>query len=292
VRRSVVFDHADWVYELKYDGFRALAYVGDGKCRLISRKGNQLKRFDELCRSIPAELKATSAVIDGEVVALNQSGSPAFYDLLKRRNRIVYFAFDLLWLNGEDLRERPLLERKKLLRSIIPREPFCIGYVGFTERQPGTAQYCGFDVVPSVISRNQRNYASRNIDFQLYSGNPDELPKADLLLAKDVLQHWSNQSIAAFLPVLARYRFALITNDVNPRGPTANIDIEDGGYRYLDLRLPPFQLSATEVYSFTSNDMGFFNQLVLGGVRSTLRWSVTFCRPVWIKRVLLVESNS
>ena len=157
--------------------------------------------------------------------------------------------------------------------------------------QWGTAQYRGFDVVSSVISNNQRNYASRNINFQLYSGNPDELPKADVLLAKDVLQHWSNQTIAAFLPVLARYRFALITNDVNPRGPTANIDIEDGGYRYLDLRLPPFQLSATEVYSFTSNDVGFFNQVVLGGLRSTLRWSVTGCRPSWIKRVLLVESN-
>jgi bifunctional non-homologous end joining protein LigD len=120
VRRSVVFDHADWVYELKYDGFRALAYVADGHCRLISRRGNQLKRFDELCRSISAELRAQDAVIDGEVVALNQSGMPAFYDLLKRRNRIVYFAFDVLWLNGKDLRERPLLDRKKLLRSIIP----------------------------------------------------------------------------------------------------------------------------------------------------------------------------
>jgi bifunctional non-homologous end joining protein LigD len=135
VRRSDLFGHGGWVYELKYDGFRALAYVADGQCRLISRKGNQLKRFDELCRSIPAEVKAQSAVLDGEVVALNQSGMPAFYDLLKRRNRIVYFAFDLLWLNGEDLRERPLLERKKLLRSIIPCKPSCIGYVGFTDRQ-------------------------------------------------------------------------------------------------------------------------------------------------------------
>jgi bifunctional non-homologous end joining protein LigD len=103
VRRSSVFEHADWLYELKYDGFRALAYVDDGRCRLISRKGNELKRFEALCRSMPGELKARSAVIDGQVVALDESGRPTFYDLLKRRSRIVYFAFDLLWANGEDL---------------------------------------------------------------------------------------------------------------------------------------------------------------------------------------------
>jgi bifunctional non-homologous end joining protein LigD len=113
------------VYELKYDGFRALAYVNDGHCRLVSRRGNRLRRFDDLCRSLPKELKARSAVIDGEVVALNESGMPAFYDLLKRRSRIVYFAFDLLWLNGEDLRELPLLQRKKLLHSIILRKSLC-----------------------------------------------------------------------------------------------------------------------------------------------------------------------
>jgi bifunctional non-homologous end joining protein LigD len=134
IRRSGVLNHADWVYELKYDGFRALAYVGEGQCRLISRKGNQLKRLDDLCRSIPAEVKARDAVIDGEVVALSDSGMPTFYNLLKRRSRIVYFAFDLLWLNGEDLRELPLLERKKLLRSLIPRKSSCVGYVRSVNR--------------------------------------------------------------------------------------------------------------------------------------------------------------
>jgi bifunctional non-homologous end joining protein LigD len=129
IRRSTVLDHPDWVYELKYDGFRALAYIVEGECRLISRRGNQLKRFEGLCHSLAKAVKACDAVIDGEVVALDESGMPAFYDLLKRRSRIIYFAFDLLWLNGNDLRELPLLERKKLLRSIIPRESCCIGYV-------------------------------------------------------------------------------------------------------------------------------------------------------------------
>jgi bifunctional non-homologous end joining protein LigD len=135
VRRADVFDHRGWVYELKYDGFRALAYVDQGRCWLISRSGNQLKRFDDLCSSIPAEIKARNAVLDGEVVALGKSGMPAFYDLMRRRSRIVYFAFDLLWLDGEDLRDLPLLQRKKLLRSIIPRKASCVGYVGSVTRR-------------------------------------------------------------------------------------------------------------------------------------------------------------
>jgi len=136
VYRRDVFDNRAWVCELKYDGFRALAYVDHGRCWLIFRNGNQLKRFDELCRLIPGELRARNAVIDGEVVALGKSGLPAFYDLMRRRSRIVYFAFDLLWLNGEDLRDLPLLQRKKLLRSIIPRKPSCVGYVGYANGRP------------------------------------------------------------------------------------------------------------------------------------------------------------
>jgi bifunctional non-homologous end joining protein LigD len=169
VRRSAVFEHSDWVYELNYDGFRALAYISDGQCRLISRRGNQLKRFEALCRSIPKELTAHSAVVDGEVVALDQYGKPAFYDLLKRRSRIVYFAFDLLWLNGEDLRERPLLERKKLLRSIIPRKPSCIGHVGFIDRQAEKL----FELVKTndleglVVKRKDGKYTPRTKWFKI-----------------------------------------------------------------------------------------------------------------------------
>jgi bifunctional non-homologous end joining protein LigD len=183
VRRSAIFAHADWVCELKYDGFRALAYVGDGQCRLISRRGNQLKRFDELCRSIPTEVRARDAVIDGEIVALNQSGMPAFYDLLKRRNRIVYFGFDLLWLNGEDLRERSLLDRKKLLRSIIPREPFCVGYVGYTDREPERL----FEIVKAndlegvVVKRKDGKYRPQTKWFKVLNPNYSQrIGRADL----------------------------------------------------------------------------------------------------------------
>jgi bifunctional non-homologous end joining protein LigD len=136
-RRPGIFEHPDCVYELKYDGFRALAYLDHGRCRFVSRKGNEMKRFDDLCSALPKEIKVRSAVLDGEVVALDErTGKPAFYQLMKRNRQAVYFAFDLLWLDGEDLRDLPLLERKKILRSLIPSKSSWIGYVGYTTVTP------------------------------------------------------------------------------------------------------------------------------------------------------------
>jgi bifunctional non-homologous end joining protein LigD len=131
VRRSDIFDSSDWVYELKYDGFRALAYLDEDRCRFVSRKGNEMKRFEQLSSVIGKVVKVKSAVLDGEIVALNESGVPAFYHLMRRKCHAVYYAFDILWLDGKDLRELPLLERKKILRSVLPQKSSWIGYVSF-----------------------------------------------------------------------------------------------------------------------------------------------------------------
>jgi len=85
------------------DGFRSLAYVHDGDCHLISRNGNQFKSFPALVESLPAELLAGSAVLDGEIVALDRHGKTQFKDLLFRRCEPRFYAFDLLWADGEDL---------------------------------------------------------------------------------------------------------------------------------------------------------------------------------------------
>jgi bifunctional non-homologous end joining protein LigD len=131
VRRPDILGSSDWVYEIKYDGFRALAYLDEGRCRFVSRKGNEMKRFEDLSAAIKKELKIKTAVLDGEIVALDESGMPAFYRLMRRKRQATYFAFDLLWLNGEDLRDLPLLDRKKILRSILPKKSSWIGYVSF-----------------------------------------------------------------------------------------------------------------------------------------------------------------
>jgi bifunctional non-homologous end joining protein LigD len=134
VRRRELFESAEWVYELKHDGFRALAYITDGRCRLISRRGNEMKRFKDLSELLAKDLKATSIILDGEIVALDGTGKPAFYDLMKRQCEAVYYAFDILWLNGRDLRDLPLIERKKILRKVIPRKSFSVGCVSYVDR--------------------------------------------------------------------------------------------------------------------------------------------------------------
>jgi bifunctional non-homologous end joining protein LigD len=114
------FDHPDFLFELKHDGFRALAHIWDGNCELISRKRNAYKSFQAL-RDNLAKLKVKNAVIDGELVCLDAEGRSIFNELLFRRGHPTFYAFDLLYLNGKDLRQLPLIERKEKLRALIEK---------------------------------------------------------------------------------------------------------------------------------------------------------------------------
>ena len=116
VRRS----RGRWLFELKHDGFRSLAYLEDGRCRLVSRHRNVYKSFETL-RDALAGLRAENAILDGEIVCLDANGYSQFKELLYRRGRAVFFAFDLVWLDGVDLRQVPLIERKKKLLKLIER---------------------------------------------------------------------------------------------------------------------------------------------------------------------------
>jgi bifunctional non-homologous end joining protein LigD len=78
------FDHPAWVFRLKHDGFRALAFVECDAARLVSRNGHLLW-FPALCAELPKAVRATRAVLDGELVCLDGNGRPQFYDLLCRR---------------------------------------------------------------------------------------------------------------------------------------------------------------------------------------------------------------
>lgn len=137
--------------------------------------------------------------------------------------------------------------------------------------------YRGYDLVRSVVERNQREFSRPNVSFHLFDGDFASLPAADLLIAKDVLQHWSHRSVQDFLPHLSRFGACLLTNCVNPSGPTANDDIPDGAFRYLDLRLPPFGLAASEVYRFSNHRP---------------LWARPFAKPRWTKAVLLFEPKA
>jgi len=93
------FDDKDWLFELKHDGFRSLAYLEDGQCRLVSRHPNVYKSFENL-RDALSGLRAKTVILDGEIVCLDAEGCSQFKELLYRRGRAVFFAFDLVWLDG------------------------------------------------------------------------------------------------------------------------------------------------------------------------------------------------
>jgi bifunctional non-homologous end joining protein LigD len=120
IRIPAPFDHADWLYELKHDGFRALAFVERSTCRLVSRRGHEFSHWSELCDEIARSVGARRAVLDGEVVCLRPDGNADFNALLFRRDRPFFYSFDLLALNGKDLRGKPLAERKERLRDLMP----------------------------------------------------------------------------------------------------------------------------------------------------------------------------
>src|SRR5438094_1645353 len=121
-RRSLPFDDPDWIYELKMDGFRALAVIEDGRAQLLSRNGHAFASFAELGKQIAAALPNAKAVIDGEICSLDRRGRPQFKNLMFRRgNPPCFFAFDLLTY-GKDLRTERLLDRKQELRRLLARD--------------------------------------------------------------------------------------------------------------------------------------------------------------------------
>ena len=127
------FDNPDWLFEIKWDGYRAVAFIEDGRVRLMSRTQNDLTaQFLEL-GSLPQFIKAQRAILDGEIVALDEEGRPSFSLMQQRtgfragRRRmprregvpVIYYAFDLIYLDGLDLHRVPLEQRKQLLQERI-----------------------------------------------------------------------------------------------------------------------------------------------------------------------------
>jgi bifunctional non-homologous end joining protein LigD len=116
--RKAAFDHSDYLFELKLDGFRALAHVVQSRCRLISRNGHQFGSFSYLEKSIE-KVASGPSVLDGEIVCLDEKGRPQFEELLFHRSTPCFFVFDVLICNGQDLRTAALTDRKQELRRLL-----------------------------------------------------------------------------------------------------------------------------------------------------------------------------
>jgi bifunctional non-homologous end joining protein LigD len=117
--RAEPFDDPAYLFEPKYDGFRGLLYVTREDCHFRSKQGNVLTQFQELCYWVREELPVKEAILDGEIVSLDQEGRQDFRGLLAGRGNLHYAAFDALWVNGKDLRGQPLERRKRALRRVI-----------------------------------------------------------------------------------------------------------------------------------------------------------------------------
>lgn len=124
------FDSPDWVFEIKWDGYRAIAEINPGKAnRLYSRNG---LTFD---KAYPAVFKAfekikKEMVLDGEIVVYDENGKPSFQKLQNYRNTdkyaIQFIVFDILHLEGKSLLNTPLLERKAILKKVLPKSPIIL----------------------------------------------------------------------------------------------------------------------------------------------------------------------
>ncbi len=111
---------ADWVYEVKWDGYRVIAAVEGGEATLRSRNGNDLTaRFAEVARALPAALRSSDCVVDGEVCALDEEGRPRFSLLQHGGGALVMYVFDLLRLDDRDVTRLPLHERRDLLEATV-----------------------------------------------------------------------------------------------------------------------------------------------------------------------------
>ena len=120
VRVPEPFNDPHWFFEPQWDGFRALAHIDRHQCRLVSRGGHIYKSWPYLATELGHAVRCRSAVLDGEIVCLQGDGRSHFYNLLFRRDWPYFMAFDLVALEGVDLRGQQLTERKRLLRAIMP----------------------------------------------------------------------------------------------------------------------------------------------------------------------------
>ena len=218
-RRAEPFNHPDWVFEIKWDGFRALLHSDSEGLRLVSRNGNVFKSFPALCEGLARDLKGRRCALDGEIVSLDSHGKPQFRNLLFRRAEPMFYAFDILWdehalssdedemrrfRNGEDTRYLPLTDRKLRLRRVVPKQPERLLYFDHVDKD-GKNLFrlaCQHDLEGIVAKRNSDPYLReqatwlkiRNPNYSQWVGREElfERERKEEL----TFQHWDRCAMA------------------------------------------------------------------------------------------------
>jgi bifunctional non-homologous end joining protein LigD len=164
-------DVAGWVHEIKFDGYRALCRISDGKVTLVTRNNNDWTRKFQSIADQMAELPIDNAILDGEITSAELSGATSFEALQHAlsdndQSRLHYYLFDALYLDGEDLRRQPLLDRKEALRAVIPvKHPHIHFSNHFTD--PGK------DVLAHACRMGLEGIISKKADATYRSGRTD-----------------------------------------------------------------------------------------------------------------------
>ena len=166
------FDDPDWLFEPKYDGLRALLYSSKLGCDIRLAGEVFFERSDELRERVAKVLAGREAILDGMVVALNRRGKPGFRELLRGLGYLAFAASDLLWLDGQDLRGLPLIERKTLLTELLPEDTGPL-YKVLTLREHGRALFSAaskMELAGIVAKRQSDSYGTGTVWYQI--GNP------------------------------------------------------------------------------------------------------------------------
>lgn len=160
------FDDKDWLYEIKWDGYRAIADLTTKDIALYSRNGNDFVYTYPLVVDALKKIKA-SVIFDGEIVVLNEEGFPDFQKIQNYENNtnfpLQYQVFDLLSLNGQSLYDVPLIERKELLRQVIDKNNNVIKFSGHILEK-------GKDFFDLATEKNLEGVMAKKMDSQYYPG--------------------------------------------------------------------------------------------------------------------------
>src|SRR5215212_8091286 len=167
VLSAVVPSSPDWIHELKHDGWRILARKDAGRVRLSSRNGrNWTECFPGVVAALAA-LPVQSCVLDGEAVAHNQDGWPDFHGLQSNagRERAELVTFDLLMVNGQDIRHCPLIERRGWLSELMQGAPVGLHFSEHLENGKALLKHaCALNLEGIVSKRKSAPYRSGRSD--------------------------------------------------------------------------------------------------------------------------------
>ena len=185
-----------WLHEIKHDGFRVIARKDDKRVRLYSRPGNDLTHRFPLIVETLARLRSRSCIIDGEAVACDNKGMPSFDRIRYRRHdaSVFLYAFDLIELNGDDLRREPLDTRKATLASVLRRAASGLRLNEHIEDDGSTvfAHACKMGLEGIVSKRKDSPYRSGRSPDWLKSKNP-----ACEAVRREAEEDWGGQCLAS-----------------------------------------------------------------------------------------------